>query len=152
MTFQHVSIGNSFNGHGLSYIYLVLSRSFRILYVGQTNDRIGTIGRLRGHLSVGGTFRKHFEEAIGEPLESVLDLELISFPLGRDPIFISEESAYREGVEFLVRKFLMQKLATRDTFFRFVGRVHPSSTSRLSHIISIAKSISETGTSAICKI
>jgi hypothetical protein len=47
--------------------------------------------------------RLRFEEAVGESLEKADDLFLVSYLLPQQAEFISEESSYREAVEYLVQ-------------------------------------------------
>jgi len=110
------NVYNIHNGIGVAYIYIWVSKSYAILYVGMTNNSAGTIGRASGHFSSRGTFRKRFIEKKGIGVEKVKDMILLSFPLPKKHLFISEESSYRESVEYLVQKELQ--------FLR--GRLSPS--------------------------
>lgn len=100
------NIYNIHNGFGIAYIYIWVSKAFAILYVGMTNNSAGPIGRASGHFSSKGTFRKRFIEEKGIGVEKVDDMILLSFPLPKEQLFISEESSYRESVEYLVQKEL----------------------------------------------
>jgi hypothetical protein len=100
------NIYNIHNGIGVAYIYIWVSKTFSILYVGMTNNSAGPIGRASGHFSSKGTFRKRFIEEKGIGVEKVEDMILLSFPLPKKQLFISEESSYRESVEYLVQKEL----------------------------------------------
>ena len=71
-----------------------------------TNNSAGPIGRAGGHFSAKGTFRKRFLEEKGIGIENVQDMILLSFPLPKAQLYISEESSYRESVEYLVQKEL----------------------------------------------
>lgn len=95
-------ISNCFEGGGIAYIYLWVSKKWQIVYVGQTNNALGTIGRAFGHLGENGTLRYRFEELVGVRLEEADDLFLISYALPRQPEYIGEESSYREAVEYQV--------------------------------------------------
>jgi hypothetical protein len=99
-------IYNIHNGIGVAYIYIWISKIYAILYVGMTNNSAGPIGRASGHFSSRGTFRKRFIEEKGIGIEKVEDMILLSFPLPKKHIYISEESSYRESVEYLVQKEL----------------------------------------------
>lgn len=100
-------VKNIFNGVGVAYIYIWLSKRHKVVYVGMTNRYSGTIGRADGHFNHGGTFRKRFLQARGYPIEQADDMVLLSFPLPRKSEYISVERSYREAVEFLVHKELL---------------------------------------------
>ncbi|WP_439484106.1 GIY-YIG nuclease family protein [Cyclobacterium plantarum] len=100
------NIYNTHNGIGVAYIYIWVSKTFSILYVGMTNNSAGPIGRASGHFNSRGTFRKRFIEEKGIGIEKVEDMILLSFPLPKRQLFISVESSYRESVEYLVQKEL----------------------------------------------
>lgn len=86
-----------------AFIYLWISKRWRVVYVGQTNDRRGSLGRAFSHIRDDGTFRMRFEEEVGIKLEAADDLILVSYPLPRTPEYTGEESSYREAVEYLVQ-------------------------------------------------
>lgn len=100
------NIYNIHNGIGVAYIYIWISKNFAVVYVGMTNNSAGPIGRANGHFNSRGTFRKRFIEKKGIGIEKVEDMILLSFPLPTKRIYISEESSYRESVEYLVQKKL----------------------------------------------
>ena len=95
-------ISNCFDGAGTAYVYLWISKKWRVVYVGQTNNAIGTIGRAYGHLGSGGTLRYLFEDVVGVRLEEADDLFLVSYALPQEAEYIGEESSYREAIEYLV--------------------------------------------------
>lgn len=97
---------NIHNGIGVAYIYIWVSKLYSIIYIGMTNNSAGPIGRAGGHFSSKGTFRKRFLEEKGIGIENVQDMILLSFPLPKKQLYISEESSYRESVEYLVQKEL----------------------------------------------
>lgn len=100
------NVYNVHNGIGTAYIYVWVSKLYAIVYVGMTNNSAGPIGRASGHFSSRGTFRKRFIEQKGVGIEKVEDMILLSFPLPKMHLYISEESSYRESVEYLVQKEL----------------------------------------------
>jgi hypothetical protein len=97
---------NIHNGIDTSYIYIWLSKSYSVIYIGMTNNSAGPIGRAQGHFNTKGTFRKRFLEEKGVGIERVLDMILLSFPLPKKREYTGEESSYRESVEYLVMKEL----------------------------------------------
>jgi hypothetical protein len=103
---SHVS--NCFDGVSKAYIYIWYSKKWRVVYVGQTNDIRGTLGRAISHVQENGTLRMRFEDTVGEALELADDLIMISFPLPSEREFISLETSYREAVEFLVQTELQK--------------------------------------------
>ena len=95
-------VSSAFDGT-TAFIYLWISKRWRVIYVGQTNDRRGSFGRAFSHLRDNGTFRMRFEEEVGIRLEAADDLILVSYPLPKEPEYTSEESSYREAIEYLVQ-------------------------------------------------
>jgi hypothetical protein len=102
----HSNIYNTHNGINTAYIYIWVSKTFAVIYIGMTNTSSGPIGRAHGHFNSKGTFRKRFLQEKGIGVENVLDMVLLSFPLPKKMEYISEESSYRESVEYLVSKEL----------------------------------------------
>jgi hypothetical protein len=96
------TISSAFDGTN-AFIYLWISKKWRVIYVGQTNDRRGSFGRAFSHIGDDGTFRRRFEEETGARLELADDLILVSYPLPREPEYTGVESSYREAVEYLVQ-------------------------------------------------
>ncbi|MBD3883281.1 hypothetical protein IFO70_16055 [Phormidium tenue FACHB-886] len=95
-------ISSAFDGTS-AFVYLWISKKWRVIYVGQTNDRKGSFGRAFSHIQDNGTLRTRFEEQVGTKLEAADDLILVSYPLPKEPEYTSEESSYREAIEYLVQ-------------------------------------------------
>jgi len=85
-----------------AYIYIFVSPSNKIAYIGQTNSAMGVVGRTYQHFLSEGTFRSKVEE-LGFTLNTLGDLILLCYPLPDERRFISNESAYRLAVEYLVQ-------------------------------------------------
>jgi len=100
------NIYNTHNGIDTAYIYIWVSKTFAVIYIGMTNTSSGPIGRANGHFNSKGTFRKRFLQEKGIGVENVSDMILLSFPLPKKREYFSEESSYRESVEYLVSKEL----------------------------------------------
>ena len=131
-----------FCGSRFAYVYAIYSIEHKLCYVGQTNDSVGVIGRLSGHLSKNGTFRTHFETIVGLPLDDVSDLVIISGDLFDIDLFTSSSSSYREGVEYMVKNKLMKLLAEKEVYLRLIGETRALSTNSLKYINDIAEDIS----------
>ncbi len=100
------NVYNVHNGIDTAYIYIWLSKTHAVIYIGMTNNSSGPIGRAHGHFSAKGTFRKRFLQQAGIGVEKIQDMILLSFPLPQKRLYTSEESSYRESVEYLVQKEL----------------------------------------------
>ncbi|HEX8600714.1 MAG TPA: hypothetical protein VF952_19630 [Chloroflexia bacterium] len=105
MSVTHTQLGSCFLGNGQAYIYILYSRNQRALYVGQTSDQSGVVGRLCAHISQGGTLRTRLYDH-GVDLNDVDDLTVFAYRLPDDPRYTGIDRAYREGVEYLVQKGL----------------------------------------------
>ena len=119
-------INYCFDGRNKAYVYLFISKKFRIVYVGQTNDRNGTFGRASNHIEDNGTLRQHFEDKFGLKLEEANDLVLISYLLPQTQEYIGAESSYREAVEYLVQKKLRDIRGSLEPRFDLISRVRYS--------------------------
>jgi hypothetical protein len=121
-------ISSCFDG-GLPYIYLWVSKEWRVIYVGQTNDKCGTLGRASGHVQKGGTLRVRFEEEVGTYLEEATDLVLLTYALPSKKEFISAESSYREAVEYLVQIKLRDIRANVFPPFNLISKIRTTARS-----------------------
>lgn len=121
-------ISSCFDG-GLAYIYLWISKDWGVIYVGQTNDKSGTIGRAYGHIQNNGTLRVRFEDEVGTKLENARDLVLLSYPLPSQREFVSTESSYREAVEYLVQIKLRDIRASVHPSFNLISKIRTTSRS-----------------------
>jgi hypothetical protein len=106
-----------------AYIYIWFSKTWKIVYVGQTNGHKGTLGRAFEHVSEGGTLRKRFEEKTGLSLEASKDLYLLSYPLPQKKEYISIESSYRLAIEYYVQINLRKYRGSMDPIFDVISKV-----------------------------
>jgi hypothetical protein len=136
-------ISTIFNGKGQSYIYIWLSKSEKLVYVGQTNESYGTFGRGYSHMQSNGTLRNRCSERIGLMLEQIKDLYLYSYPLPNESEFISVESSYRLAVEYLVQFNLYKKRTTINPSFQIISNIATNERTSNSKVKSIADSIVE---------
>ena len=137
-------ISNIYDGVDKAYIYILWSQKYKVVYVGQTNSRGGTLARLNQHCSVdsgNNQFRRLFQDKTGLPLTEADDLRLFSFCLGTNKTFTSAESTYREGVEYLVQIFLYDIACEFSPSFRIISVVRTNDTTSLPFIRSIATRI-----------
>ncbi|MWC31079.1 hypothetical protein [Paenibacillus sp. MMS18-CY102] len=134
-------VSSIFNGRDRAYIYIILSKAYRAIYVGETNDRRGTIGRFRAHIGSSGTFRKRFEERIGEDIEQIDDLILLSYLLPTDQLFTGVASTHRQSVEYLVQVKLIEMRAGLIKPFKVVSEVRTFSTTSEKRVEKLAEAI-----------
>ncbi len=127
-------------GLGRAYIYIIYSEAHKALYIGQTNDRHGVIGRFAAHIGSQGTLRARLME-IGIDLNSVGDLNLFAYCLPNDARFISLEKTHREGVEYLVQSRLYRARGKTIPAMQIVSNVMPSGAAALPHIQRTAENI-----------
>lgn len=64
-----------------------------------------------------------FEEEVGIKLEAADDLILVSYPLPKEPEYTSEESSYREAIEYLVQIGLRDIRGKVKPRFRLISNV-----------------------------
>ena len=116
-------IASCFNGYKQAYIYLWISKDYKVIYVGQTNEKRGTFGRGYSHTQSKGTLRKRFEEEVGLKLEKAYDFVLVSYPLPQKQEYYSTESSYREAVEYLVQTKLRDIRGNVEPNFNLISKV-----------------------------
>ena len=118
-------IRSSFHiGHAphVAYVYIWLSVRESVVYVGQTNDASGVIGRAAQHVSRGGSLRKCLWDK-GYELDEIDDFLLLSYPLPRGWRYTDTESSGREAVEYYVQvgiRYLQDEL---QEYLRIVSHV-----------------------------
>lgn len=117
----NTNIYNIHNGIDTAYIYIWLSKTYGLIYIGMTNNSCGPIGRAQGHFNSRGTFRKRFLQEKGIGVEHVHDMVLASFPLPKKREYTGEESSYRESVEYLVMKELQLLKSSLNPNFDIVS-------------------------------
>ena len=133
-------ISNVFDG-SRAYVYLWVSKRWRVLYVGQTNDPAGTLGRAYGHVLPDGSLRRRFEEEVALPLERADDLVLLSYPLPRRPEYGTRASSYRLAVEYLVQAALWDVRTRVDPSFMLISTVTTNARTRDTEVRTLAASI-----------
>jgi hypothetical protein len=134
-------ISNIFDGQSKAYIYLWVSKTHKVVYVGMTNGYTGTLGRAGAHVDKNGTLRKRFEEYRGYQINAVSDFRLFSFLLPNNYQYISVEKSYREAIEYLVQKELILIRGDMNPNFDVISWVRESPRTNNSEVISIAKAI-----------
>jgi hypothetical protein len=136
-------ISSIFNGQNQSYIYIWVSKTEKLVYVGQTNEKFGTLGRGYSHIQTSGTLRCRCEERVGLSLEQIEDLNLFSYPLPNEPEYISIESSYRLAVEYLVQSKLYEKRKELSPTFQIISNISTNERTSNSKVMKIADSIVE---------
>lgn len=137
-------ISNIFVGKDRAYIYIWYSIGYKVIYVGMTNSRLGTLGRAFQHLCSDGTLRMNFERELGFGIDDTDDFRLFSFLLPQEKIFTSVERSYREAVEYLIQKQLIERQSITNIYYKIISWVRDSPRSSNSYVRSIATEIVET--------
>lgn len=108
-----------------AYIYAIHSicNQKKVIYIGQTNQRNGSLGRLSEHLSNGesATFRQRSMDVTG--YEPSGNLEFASFVLPPERAFQSEAKDYREAVEYLVDYGLREFIVNNNLGVLGIARI-----------------------------
>ena len=135
------TLGRTFAGRGMAYIYILCSRRCHVLYVGQTNARGGVLTRLGGHVDHNGTFRKRLSDSMTMDVEDIEDLEVFAFALPALPQYTSLDETYREGVEYGVQKRLQSVRSDWQPYFQIVSNVTAPDTTGLPDVIHLSQQI-----------
>ena len=125
-----------------AYIYIWFSKKIQIAYVGQTHAKYGVVSRAFQHFQQEGTLRYKLYE-LGYVVEEVDDLYLLSFPLPREPEFLTLESSYRMAVEYLVQVGLYRMQGNLSPRLKIISSVNYTSPANLAYIIKLAEQILE---------
>lgn len=112
-----------FKGRLEAYIYIWFSKSTSLVYVGETNNIHGVIGRANQHVghSSGTLYHRVYDK--GYDLDLINDFVLLSYPLPREKRYISEETGYRISVEYLVQKKLIENRIHSAQSYTLVSNV-----------------------------
>lgn len=124
-----------------AYIYIWFSKKYRMVYVGETNNIYGVIGRGLQHIESGeGTlYNRVFEK--GYDLYKIDDFILLSYPLPREKKFLSEETSYRISVEYLIQRKMIERRIVLDEPYCMISKVRPGIYTGLKRLDSIAEKI-----------
>ena len=106
----HVDIDDARVAARAGYVYLIFAPELPVLYVGQTRAFSGALGRLTQHLTNGNhsTFRQRCQHILGLEELDVGPIRFFACDLGRRREFHSDNSTYREAVEYVVQLELLK--------------------------------------------
>ncbi len=109
----------------LGFIYAI-SASVQgkwVLYVGQTSQRNGALGRFCEHLSMSdsATFRKRVEALLRT--DEIDLIEMAAYPLPSIRVFMSEARDHREAVEYLVEATLREYIVSNRLAMQSIARI-----------------------------
>lgn len=135
-----------------AYIYIWFSFKDQIIYVGMTNQHVGTLGRAAQHLDKRGTLRKRFLEKKGYSVNLSEDLILFSFILPSDKKYTTVERSYREAIEYLVQKRLIELRGILPISYHVISWVKTNERVSNTEVIHIADSIINKFISALNKL
>lgn len=131
-----------YKGEIEAYIYIWFSKENGLVYVGQTNNKNGVIGRASQHVQKGGTLYERCYDC-GYELNEINDFILLSFPLPREKNFLSEETSFRNSVEFLVQHNLLVLNSKVKRKYKLISYVEPGQYTNHYRIKQLANDISE---------
>ena len=96
-----------------------------------TLDRRGILGRWSDHLSRDAnesSFRRRLEQRDEDVWARLSDLKILWSALESKPEFLSVETSYREGVEYLVQRRLRSEVFGANLPYRIVSQVRSNRT------------------------
>ena len=130
-----------FKGEKEAYIYIWFSKKYRLVYVGETNNIYGVLGRGMQHIQKGeGTlYNRVFDQ--GYNLYDIDDFILLSYPLPREKKFMTEETSYRISVEYLVQIKLIEQRINVKKPYSIISNVKPGEFTGLKRLDNIADNI-----------
>lgn len=130
-----------FKGRLEAYIYIWFSKKEKLVYVGQTNNYHGVIGRALQHIEPeSGTLYNRVED-YGYELTNIEDFVLLSYPLPREKAYLSSDTSYRISVEYLVQKGLIASRIRSKTPYRLISNVTPGQYINLKSVQNISEEI-----------
>lgn len=130
-----------YKGRLEAYIYIWFSKSTQLVYVGETNNIHGVVGRACQHVghSTGTLYHRIYDK--GYNLDQIDDFVLLSYPLPREKRYMSEETSYRISVEYLVQKKLIENRINSPHKYTLVSRVETGPHINLTCVQKIADDI-----------
>ncbi len=130
-----------YKGRLEAYIYIWFSKSTKLVYVGETNNIHGVLGRANQHVghSTGTLYHRVYDK--GYNLDQIDDFILLSYPLPREKRYMSEETSYRISVEYLVQKKLIENRINSPLKYTLVSKVETGPHTNLACIQKIADQI-----------
>lgn len=114
------------------------------LYIGQTRGRTGALGRLAQHLSdtEGNTYLQRLSDLYRNQEIHLERIDLVAIRFTQRKMFWIDSPEYREAVEDLVQRRLINWLYEHKLEICVVSRTYPNSYSRLRDIQEEADRIS----------
>lgn len=133
----------------LPAIYCLASLEMRSLYIGQTNSRLGVLGRFSQHLSQfeGNTFYQRILDIYGYDDVEIENIYGLYYPLPKEARFMNAATDHREAVEALVQAGLIQFAAQKK--FCILSRVSRSPLCSRPDLINIASAATKIFTNFI---
>ena len=123
-----------------AYIYIWVSKQWRIDYIGQTHANAGVIARAAQHARPNGTLRLKLEE-MGIEWKDVTDGTFFSYELPAESEFLSLETSYRLAVEYLVQVGLYRVQDKLNPSLRIVSKVTATPYVKMQYLIKLAEKI-----------
>ncbi len=126
----------------------------KAIYIGQTRNRFGAIGRLTQHLSNDDTCNtfKQRVRAIFKVDDKLTDISFIACPFSPLKPFLSDSPDYREAVEALVQDKLIASIVQKNLKIGVVSRISYNPYTKERFIKDEADAISEDILTWITKI
>jgi hypothetical protein len=92
-----------------AFIYCIYSPGFKAIYIGQTYNTFGALGRLTQHLSNtdNSTLRSRLNKLRSIENASLQDIDFFCHRLPKKRRFVNSNSDYREAVEYRVQYAMM---------------------------------------------
>lgn len=138
-----------YNGKKEAYIYIWFSKKYKLVYVGETNNKYGVLGRGIQHLKnegeedseeeKGTLYKRVYEK--GYDIYEINDFMLLSYSLPREKRFLTKESSWRISVEFLVQHMLIEKRINVKQPYQLISSVQPGQFIDVKYANEIAESI-----------
>lgn len=130
-----------YNGKEKAYIYIWFSIKTAFVYVGQTNNKNGVLGRAIEHINCkNGTLYKRLYEK-GYDLNDIDDFFILSYQLPQEKRFLTEETSYRISVEYLVQKLLIKRRKNISKPYILLSNVTPGPFVNVAKMNNIAEEI-----------
>jgi len=101
-----------------AFLYAVRERQIGALYIGQTRNPNGALGRFAQHLSWdtdSNTFRRRVLAVFNIDEVEFENIELLGIPLPDEPRYQNAARDYREAVESLVHDYVLESLTNSES-------------------------------------
>ena len=133
------------------YIYCILSKQFKCIYIGQTYSTYGALGRLAQHLSEteSNTFKKRICSVYQYEEIELMGVEFFAYKLPDKKHFYTYARDHRESVEYLTNYSMISEMEKNSIKLSVISNTQSNPYTKMKSIQKTSDSIVSEFISAI---